>query len=111
VLGHNHPYLRIIRLPLTKGIRQPTTHHVHNTQTNSRTPHQSSRAKLATEALLPPSSKNQVRRTPSRSQTGAVGLEAVDVEVGAEEQDGWEEHGQRLERAHVLGDDESCEEG
>lgn len=104
-------HLRIILLPLAKCIRQSTTNHVRNTKTNSRTPHQPSRAKLATETLLPPSSENQVCRAPGSCQTGAVGLETVDVEVGAEEKDGREEHGQRLERAHVLGDDQGCEKG
>ena len=103
--------LRIILLLLAKRIRQPTTNHVRNTKTNSRAPHQPSHAKLATETLLPPSRKNQVCRAPGGRQAGAVGLEAVDVEVGAEEEDGREEHGQCLERAHVLSDDEGCEEG
>ena len=111
ILDHIHSHSRIVLVPLAKRISQPTTHHVRNTKTDSRTPHQSSRAKLATKTLLPPSSKHQIRRAPSRSQTRAVGLEAVDVEVGTKEQDGREEHGQCLERAHVLGDDEGCEEG
>ena len=111
VLDCMHAHLRIILLLLAKRVRQATTDHVRNTKTNRRTPHQSSYTKLATETLLPPSSKNQVCRAPGGSQTGAVGLEAVDVEVGAEEKDGREEHGQCLERAHVLGDDEGCEEG
>ena len=106
-----YKYLRIILLLLAKRIRQPATNHVRNTKTNSRTPHQPSHAKLATETLLPPSSEHQVCRAPGGCQTSAVGLEAVDVEVGAEEEDGREEHGQCLERAHVLGDDEGCEEG
>lgn len=105
-----HIHLRIIRLPLAKGVRQTTTNHVRNTQTNSGSPYQPSCAKLATKALLSPSSKNQVRRAPSRCQARAVGLEAVDVEVGAEEEDWREEHGQRLEGTHVLGDNESREE-
>lgn len=106
-----HAHLRIVLLLLAKRIRQPTTNHVRNTKTNSRAPHQPSHAKLATETLLPPSRKNQVCRAPGGCQAGAVGLEAVDVEVGAEEEDGREEHGQCLERAHVLGDHEGCEEG
>jgi hypothetical protein len=80
-IGRVHAYLRIIGLPLAKRIRQPAAHNVRNTKTNRRTSHQSSCSELAAKALLPPSSKNQVRRTPSRSQTRAVGLEAVDVEV------------------------------
>lgn len=106
-----YTHLRIILLLLAERIRQPTTNHVRNTKTNSRAPHQPSHTKLATETLLPPARKNQVCRAPGGCQTGAVGLEAVDVEVGAEEEDGREEHGQGLERAHVLGDDEGCEEG
>lgn len=85
--------LRIILLPLAKRIRQPTTNNIRNTKTNRRTPHQPSHAKLAAEALLPPSSKYQVCCAPGGCQAGAVGLEAVDVEVGAEEKDGREEHG------------------
>jgi hypothetical protein len=102
--------LRIIRFPLAKRIRQTTTNNVRNTQTNSSTPHQPSRSKFAAESLLPPSSQNQVCCAPCGRQTRAVSLETVDVEVGAEEEDWWKEHGQRLERASMLGHDESCEE-
>jgi hypothetical protein len=110
-VDHAGTRLRIIRLPLAKRIRQTSTNHVRNTQTNSSTPHQPSCSKLAAESLLPPSSQNQVRRAPGGRQTSAVGLEAVDVEVRAEEENWWEQHGQCLERASMLSDDESCEEG
>jgi hypothetical protein len=103
--------LRIIRLPLAERVRQTSTQNVRSTQTNSSTPHKSPRSKLAAESLLPPSRQNQVCCAPGGCQTRAVSLEAVNVEVGAEEQDWWEQHGQCLERAGMLGDDESCEEG
>lgn len=105
------PQLLIILTPLPKSIRQPTTHHIRQTKTQRRAPHQPSSTKLAAEALLSPSSKDKVRGAPSRSKASAVGLEAIDVEVRAEEEDGREEHGHCLPGTGMLGDDEGCEEG
>lgn len=90
MIHHAGMNLRIILLPLAKGVSQTTAHHVRKTQTNSRASDQSSCAELAAESLLPPSSKDQVCCTPSRCQARAVGLEAIDVEVRAEEEDRWE---------------------
>lgn len=101
-------HLCIILLPLAKCVCQTTAHDIRKTQTNSGTSDQSSCAKFAAESLLPPSSKNQVCRTPSRCQARAVGLEAVDVEVRAEEKDWREQHGKRLPGTGMLGDNESC---
>lgn len=71
----------IILLPLTKRISQSTTHNVRNTQTNSRTPHQTSCTEFLAKSLLPPSRQNQVRSTPRGCKASAVGFKAVDVEV------------------------------
>jgi hypothetical protein len=101
----------IIRLPLPKSIRQPAAHDIRQAQPDRRAAHQPSGAELAAESLLPPAGEDEVRGAPGGGEARAVLFEAVDVEVGAEEEDGREEHGHGLEGAGVLGDDEGCEEG
>lgn len=103
--------LLIIGTPLAKRIRQPAAHNVRKTKADRRASHQSSCAELVTEALLPPTREHQVRRAPGGCEACAVGLEAVEVEICGEEEDGREKHGQSLEWASMLGNDEGCEEG
>ena len=101
----------IIHLPLPKSISQTPTNNISQTQPHRRAAHQPSGAEFTPESLLPPARENEVRGAPGGRQARAVGFEAVDVQVGAEEQDRGEEHGERLEGPGVLGYDEGCEEG
>lgn len=91
--------------PLPKRIHQPPTQNIHHTQPHRRAPHQPPRAKLIRQPLPPASRQHQVRGRPGGGQAGGVGGETLQVEVGAEEEDGGKEHGEGLEGAGVLGED------
>jgi hypothetical protein len=41
--------------------------------------------------------------------TGAVGLESLNIRIAGEEQDRWEEHWEELEGAGMLGEDQRGE--
>lgn len=91
-------------------ISPPSRNSIDSTQPQCRSPHQSPRPKLLRQTLLSPPREKKVCRRPRRHQSRRIFLEALNVEVGAEEEDWGEEHRESLEGSHVLGGDQSCEE-
>jgi len=68
-------------LSLAKSICQATTDNVCSAKTQRQASDSTSSAELAGESLLSPPRDNQVRSTPSRSHTGRVDREAIEVQV------------------------------
>ena len=77
----------------------------------ARDPHQAPRPKLRPKRLFPPHRQQQVQSRPGSGDARGVDAEAVDVHPAGEEEDGREEHGERLEGLEVLRSGEGCEEG
>lgn len=61
--------------------------------------------------LTSPHGEQGIETTPCRRDTSRVGLVAAEVQIRGEEEDGREHHGEGLEGAGMLGEDEGCEEG
>jgi hypothetical protein len=60
--------------------------------------------------LFSPQCKKEVQAAPCSTDARCVDFEAIDVEVGGEQEDGRKYHGQGLEGAKVLCRDEGSEE-
>jgi hypothetical protein len=58
--------------------------------------------------LTSPHSKKSIQPTPRRSETSRIRLVVAQVQVGGEEQDGREHHGEGLEGTGMLGGNECC---
>ena len=103
--------LPLLLPPPPKRISQPPTHNLRNTQPQRRPPHQAPRPKLRPKRLFPPHRQQQVQARPGSGDARGVDAEAVDVHPAGEEEDGREEHGERLEGLEVLRCGEGCEKG
>lgn len=98
-------------LSLPNRIKQPPRHQVRRTQPHRRPSNQPSRSKLSPQRLLSPPRQQHVETRPSRAYPGGIYFVFVNVEVGAQEEDGWEEHGEELGWAECLGCYEGSEGG
>ena len=99
---HFSPLLAL-PFPFTKSISQPTPNNINHTQPQRRTPHQPSGPKLLRYPVFPPSREHEISSRPGRRDARGVLFVALEVHPGTEEEDGWEEHGEGLEGAEVLG--------
>lgn len=103
--------LLLFLLPLPQRVRQSSTHQIHQTQSHRRAAHNAPHTPPLHKGLSPPAREQQIQTRPRGADPRAVGLIALEVGVACKEQDGREEHGEELERAHVLCGDERGEHG
>lgn len=90
-----------------KHIRQSPTRNLYRTQRHRRTPDQPSRSPPLCKRVVPPPREHEVQSAQRRREPCCVGLKAVDVEVGGEEEGRREEQREWTERTEMLG----CDEG
>lgn len=105
------PRLMLLSPPPPNRIHHPPTHQLRHTKPHRRPPYNSPRAPFTNKRLLPPPRQQQIQSRPSGAQSRTVDLVIVDVEVGAEEENGREHQGEEPRRSRMLGGHESCEYG
>ena len=104
-----HDLLLLLLLP--REIRPPARHRIHHTQPHRRPAHQASGPKPLPQNMFPSPRQHEVCGRPGAREARAVPREPLHVEITGEQQNRWEEHGNRLEGSQVLGGDERCEDG
>lgn len=104
--------LELFLLPRGRGIHPPTTQSVGDGQTDGGGPDATPNAQLLEQAAgIPPQGEQGVGAAGGGRDAGGVLLEALQVDVAREQQDGHKGHGAQLEGPKVQGRDQGREAG
>lgn len=101
----------LLLIPISKRPHQPASHQLCKTQTHRDASKGAPDPQPLHEGLSPPRREQHVQTSPGGGDARGVDLEAEDVQIAGESEDGREEHGREPKGAHVLGGDDGGEGG